>query len=165
MTRSPRSPCRPSIRTVTPTTPSRRRVRGDGSDKGPAGAGAIAAGLLALLFPYNLERGDARCKRTATRTGQKKNRQTKPQKPTKFRKRENAGKNGTDLDGLFQEGEAIGQREHGQDTQGNCKTSGPPGTAEVSQFPTPEKPSTKHSTKTKTTHTTSPAPTLSVKSS
>ena len=39
-----------------PTTPSRRRVRGDGSGGGPARAGAIAAGLPVLHFPYPRER-------------------------------------------------------------------------------------------------------------
>ena len=55
----PRTPCRPSIRTVTPTTPSRTRVRGDGSDGGPPRAGAMAAALPALQFPEPNER---RCK-------------------------------------------------------------------------------------------------------
>ena len=66
----PRSPCRPSIRTVTPTTPSRRRVRGDGSDGGPAGAGAIAAGFPAMQLTYPKER---RCKMQENSRRKKKN--------------------------------------------------------------------------------------------
>ena len=74
-------------------------------------------------------------------------------------------KNRKDLNGHAQLDEAIVQREHLQDTLGKCKTSGPPGTAEVSHFPAPQKVVEKQKTTTKATHHSSPVPILSVESS
>ena len=135
--------------------------------EGLQGPGSLQPGFRQCSFP-NLKRGDARCKSTtrnrktkthgqngpngknhrggegeATRPKRKKNRNPEPRNPKKTEETpESHGKTPRkrrrNLEERVPAEEAIRVRECLHDTQGKCKTSGPPGTAEVSHFPAPE---------------------------
>ena len=148
-----------------PSEPSPRRLpAGDGSGataqmEGLQGPGSLQPGFRQCCFP-NLERKDARCKRTAGKRKQKprperaerkthrggkgrplgrsENREPKPdpetrKTPKKHRNRTGKRRGGPkSLEELLRHSEAI-ERERVQETQGKCKTS-----EEVSHFPAPE---------------------------
>ena len=87
------------------------------------------------------ERNTSKKNKTSRTGNTKKKRARKTPKPDptpKQNARENAGRNRPSLDGHLPEEEARVQRDRLQETQGKCKTSGPPGTAEVSHFPAPK---------------------------
>ena len=175
-----------------PSEPSPRRLpAGDGSGataqmEGLQGPGSLQPGFRQCCFPnlrekmldargqQEKEKPTARTGRTenpprgereATRPKRKTRNQSRPPKPEKEPKKhqkhpEKRRVGPKSLDGLLRESEAIGPRERLHDTLGKCKTS-----EEVSHFPAPESVVEKTTITAKATHTTHPAPILSVSSS
>ena len=94
--------------------------------------------------PKRAERKTPRKKATRPRTGRETNPKgtPKPEPNPKQIARKKPGR--TERASMDPFWSAIGQRERLQDTLGKCKTSGPPGTAEVSHFPAPENKSSKN---------------------